>query len=108
LAFNEKCKCSAPTCYFSAYSEDDKEFLRGEISLSGDGCGDSNEPALIVEMSDSRLHIHANSNNGSTLFGQTVILESPQCRISRIKIIKGIGITEFFDIEQNCLWKNIN
>jgi hypothetical protein len=46
----------------------------------------------------------------SLLFGKTVVLESQDTKslVNRIVIIKGKGIVEFYDGEEDYLWKKIN
>jgi len=47
--------------------------------------------------------------NDAVLFGDTVILTNENTiRINRVVIVKGEGITEFFDTKRNCLWAKIN
>ena len=44
----------------------------------------------------------------SALFGETVIMEDNDQQISRLIIVKGKGIIEFFDQKYNFQWENIN
>jgi hypothetical protein len=44
----------------------------------------------------------------SALFGETVIIENEIQQISKVTIVKGMGVTEFYDQKYDFQWKSIN
>ena len=98
-----KCACEGPLLYFLA-EDMNYDSINGEI-IGG---------IINLNIHYNYLVAYANKNKDffnpkdSLLFGKTVILEPlphNQGNISYAKVIKGEGIVEFFDTDNNWLWK---
>lgn len=56
---------------------------------------------------EKRIENYPYDITNSAIFGETVILERPNQQISRVEIVKGKGIIEFYDQGYNFHWKSI-
>jgi hypothetical protein len=56
----------------------------------------------------SVYNVNASNSKNVNLFGDTVLFENPNfINFNSIKIVKDIGIIEFYDKKNNCIWKRI-
>jgi hypothetical protein len=117
----EKCACDYPslnfyTGYDRNYTTKDSFYINGNILLQN---GNSILSCLFYQVrhvnggedyfSKTETTLDAFNPNNPALFGDTVVLiKENAIRINRVVIVKGVGITEFFDTERNCLWTKIN
>jgi len=115
-SYGWNCKCS---CGSEAYFEtepNDKYSLQmnGGMNLSNDpfltniGCvfydGDSINDQFAWVVTDKNPY----SKDNSSFFGDSIILvKEENSRISKVIIVEGKGIVEFFDRKENCSWIRI-
>jgi len=115
------CACDPPIFSFGASKLKQELGIEGTISLSGY----PTKPHIIFTISnnywdsdfvpfDSKLTFIEesgkdpfNPQNGA-LFGDTVIIEDNSQLVSRVTVIKGKGITEFYDQKYDLQWKIIH
>ncbi len=102
-----KCACESPILYYYAL----KTNLQTAIEIIIEA---STKSYISFQLSDSYLYSYAEAGKdpfdpkNAALFGERVVLENPQARVSRALIIRGRGITEFYDQQNDFLWKSIN
>ena len=115
-SFKWNCKCSCEADFGFDTDLENKYSLKieGRISVSEE----TNISVLSCAFYDAQISndyfsitkegINPYSNENSSLFGDTIIIEKDNYyRIGMVEIIKGKGVTEFWDNKNNCTWKRI-
>ena len=108
------CHCENPSFYFygstgmqGIISAGDKNFKPSISFMLPNGYLDKKnlETSYLITYDTNLKDPYDPKNN--FLFGETVILEDKNKQISRVTIVKGNGITEFYDQKYDFFWKNI-
>jgi|WetSurMetagenome_2_1015567.scaffolds.fasta_scaffold10350_3 hypothetical protein len=115
IKWNCKCSCEASMGFKTNTEADHLLKIEGEILIYPD----ENKSVFKTEILNAQVNSDIfsidieNKNpyleNNSNIFGDTIKIEKTNYnRISSIKIIKGKGLVEFYDKNQNCKWIKIN
>ena len=104
-----KCACDPPALIFDAIDVDKKwaKRIRGEIYIWSD------KSTIMSDFWGSKLTYYEKTDKNpfdsknSAFFGETVIIENNYGQISRVTIVKGKGITNFYDQESDFQWESI-
>ena len=115
-SFGNRCDCACDNLYGFAASNN-WTHIRGKITIDA-------KPEFFFELgngywdrttlSDSFMYLYEETGKdpfdpkNNALFGETVILHDSETQIARVVIVKGKGITEFYDQKYNFQWISIN
>ena len=114
-SFGFGCDCACGfSHYFTAEGIDTLKFLIG-----GGISGSDNSLLMSCRLSDfynfydvlyfRKESIYPHAPEVNKILGDTLILEKVDARgFDKAVIVKGEGVIEFFDIENNCIWKKVN
>jgi len=114
-----KCACEPPAFYFGATESNQESGFEGTISLWGYPANpcitfkisnnywnpDFEYSSILIFVKETEKDPLDTKNNA--LFGETVIIEDENQQVSKVTIIKGKGVTEFYDQKHDFHWKNI-
>ena len=112
-SYGWRCGCSCS----NSYVLESFPSLHVEIFIDGKACiyiSLSNGYFDRTDLTRSRLILCEETGKNpldlqnSDIFGETVLIEASDQQISSIVIVKGIGVTEFYDRKNNFQWKSIN
>jgi hypothetical protein len=100
-----KCDCMAALYGFAASSE--KTDINGRITVN---LNERNSLAWITWSLKFNEHSDLSFQTSMSIASlkETVIMENFNAKIRWAVVVKGDGITEFFDAENNYLWQKIN
>jgi hypothetical protein len=100
--FFDKCACEGPFFGFTAEQISLSWGIKGYIWIT--------QSSIDVSIHNSYLyHTVVTDNNPLNLdFGDTIIIEKIENKFNKVIIIKDKGITEFYDSENDELWKKID
>ena len=118
---NCKCECDTPSAFLFAIQITKPKWTSIETKIS---VGGYEKPYISFTLGNGYLDMTTKGYNrltlfedtgkdpfdpkNSALFGETVIIEDNDLQISRVVIVKGKGITEFYDQKYDFHWKSIN
>lgn len=116
-SFGRRCKCECDSRFYFKAHVNNWTFLEGNIGVYS-------KPEIYVDFGDGYWDIATTTNSflsfyeetgknpfdskNSFLFGEIIILENSENQISRVMIMKGKGIMEFYDQRDSFHWKSIN
>ena len=121
--WNCKCECGEPFVVFDAPQITKPQWTGVKVDIYAAGnkykkshisfeLGDGYLDGITVTKSKLRFYEEIGKDpfdpQNSVLFGETVILENSEMQISRAVIVRGKGITEFYDQKYDFHWKIIN
>lgn len=114
FAWNCKCSCGSIADYETEPNAKYSLRMNGAIMISNEpyltnlGCAFYDEDSTDDNFALSVAGNNPYTKDNSAFFGDSVILVNEEnTRISKVIIIEGKGIVEFFDKKENCTWVRI-